>query len=113
MRSETVEDRYLARAFGLAGGCVTVVAAALCTAAAVPPERIGVRVAVMAATVGVLARVLADWRACVGVAVVAALIYVGFLVHRDGVLTGDLSAWPYALTIGAAAILGRVIRPHS
>jgi hypothetical protein len=64
----------------------------------------------MAAVVGVVAAVLTDWRACAGAAVLAALIYVGFLVHRDGVLTGDAAAWPYTIMIGLAAVLGRGAR---
>lgn len=103
----TVEDPYPATAFGLAGGCTAVVAAALITAAAVAPDHAGLRVAVMAITVGVLSAILTDWRSSAGVAVVAALIYVGFLVHRDGDLTGDVSAWAYTIAIGAAALLGR------
>jgi hypothetical protein len=107
MRTEEVDGALPAAAFGLAGGCAAVVGAALASAAFIPPGHLGARVLVMAVTVGVLAAVLSDWRACAGVAVVAALIFVGFLAHRDGVLTGDRSAWPYTIMIGLAAILGR------
>jgi hypothetical protein len=94
-------------AFGLAGGCVTVVAAALATAALFAPSQQDARLLAMAVTAGVLAAVLADWRACLGVTLVAALIFVGFLAGHAGDLTSDRSAWPYTLVIGLAALLGR------
>jgi hypothetical protein len=107
MRSENVDDASSTAAFGLAGGSAAVVVAALAAAAFMPPGHVGARSLVMAVTVGVLAATLTDWRACAGVAVLAALIFVGFLAHRDGVLTGDPSAWPYTIMIGLAAVLGR------
>jgi hypothetical protein len=61
----------------------------------------------MAVVVAALAAVLVDGRAALGVAVVAALIFVGFLAHRDGVLTGGASVWPYTIIIGLGALLGR------
>ena len=94
-------------AFGLAGGCVAVVAAALATAALFAPSEQGARLLAMAATAGVLAAVLDDWRACLGVTLIAALIFVGFLAGHAGDLTSDRSAWPYTLVIGLAALLGR------
>ena len=97
-------------AFGLAGGCAAAVAAALATAAFVAPGQVGARSLAMAVTAGVLAAVVRDWRACLGVTAITALIFVGFLVHRDGDLTGDTSAWPYTILIGLAAILGRTQR---
>lgn len=97
-------------AFGLAGGCVAVVAAALATAALFTPSEQAARLLAMSAAVGVLAAVLADWRACLGVTVVAALIFMGFLAGHAGDLTSDRSAWPYTLLIGLAALLGRVLR---
>jgi cell division protein FtsW (lipid II flippase) len=107
MRTEEVDDASSTAAFGLAGGCAAAVVAALAAAAFMPPGHLGARMLVMAVTVGILAAVLTDWRACAGVAVVAALIFVGFLAHRDGVLTGDTRAWPYTIIIGVAAVLGR------
>jgi hypothetical protein len=106
MRTKQVDGASPA-AFGLAGGCAAVVVAALAAAAFVPYGHAGARALVMAVTVGVLAATLSDWRACAGVALAAALIFVGFLVHRDGVLTGGTSAWPYTIMIGLAALLGR------
>jgi len=109
MRTDS-DEGGLAEAFGLAGGCAVVVAAALVAAAVVAPGHFAPRVLIMAIAVGVVTAVLADWRACAGVAVVAALIFVGFLVHRDGDLTGSAGAWPYTLVIGLAALLGRSAR---
>jgi cell division protein FtsW (lipid II flippase) len=110
MRTGTADEAWPAEAFGLAGGCAAVVVAALATAAVVAPAHVGARMLIMAVTVGVLAAVLTDWRACLGVAVVGALIFVGFLAHRDGVLTGSTAAWPYTIMIGLAAVLGRAVR---
>src|SRR6266511_4155819 len=107
MRRENVDDASSTAAFGLAGGSAAVVVAALAAAAFMPPGHVGARSLVMAVTVGVLAATLTDWRACAGIAVLAALIFVGFLAHRDGVLTGDPSAWPYTIMIGLAAVFGR------
>jgi hypothetical protein len=107
MRTEDVDDASATAAFGLAGGCAAVVVTALAAAAFIAPDQMGARSLVMAVAVGVLAAVLTDWRACAGVAVVAAVIFVGFLAHRDGVLTGDTSAWSYTIMIGIAAVLGR------
>ena len=91
---------------GLAGGSVVVAGTALATAGLVAPGDLGGRVAAMAVIVAVLAAVLRDARACLGVTVVAVLIFVGFLAHRYGVLTGG-SAWPYTIPIVLAAALGR------
>jgi hypothetical protein len=61
----------------------------------------------MALAAGVVAAIVRDWRACLGVTVFAALVYVGFLTGRDGVLTVHGSAWADTLLIGLAALLGR------
>ena len=87
-----------------------LVGTALVTAAVVAPAQLGARVTAMAVVTGVLAAVLRDWRACAGVTAVAALIFVGFLAHRDGILTGNPSAWDFTLAIGVAAVLGRGLR---
>ena len=92
--------------FGLAGGSVVVAGTALATAGLIAPADLGVRAAAMAAVVAVLAAVLRDVRACLGVTAMAALIFVGFLDHRYGVLTGA-SAWRYTIPIVLAAVLGR------
>jgi hypothetical protein len=104
--SESAGSERTPAAFGLAGGCVAVVLVALGTAALFGPGDLAGRAAAMAVAVGVLAAVLVDWRASAGVAVVAALIFVGFLAHRDGDLTGSATAWPYAAVIGLALVLG-------
>jgi hypothetical protein len=109
MRTPEADPRP-AVAFGLAGGSTAVVAAAFLTAAAVAPGHLAARTVVLAVTVGVVAAIVHDWRACAGVTVLAALTYVGFLVHHDGVLTGNAAAWPYTIVIGFAAIVGRVER---
>ncbi len=102
-----VDDASLPAGFGLAAGCVGVVAAAFGVATAVAPHDVAARAVVMAVVAGVAATLIADWRACLGVTVFAALVFVGFLAHRYGDLTGDDSAWPYTILIGFAAVLGR------
>lgn len=94
-------------AFGLAGGCVTVIGAACLAALAFRPGDTGARLLLMALAAGVLGAVLADWKACLGVTVFAVLVYVGFLADRDGDLLAHSSAWSYALLIGLAAVAGR------
>jgi hypothetical protein len=97
-------------AFGLAGGFTTVVAAALVTAAILPAGERFARLVAMAVVTAMLAVVIADGRAAAGVTVAAALVFVGFLAHRFGVLTGDPHAWLSTPVIVLAAALGRVIR---
>lgn len=103
MRSSDVDEV----AFGLAGGCVGVIGAAFVGAALFPAGDSGARMLVMALAAGVVAAIVRDWRACLGVTVFAALVYVGFLAGRDGELTVHGSAWAYTLLIGLAALLGR------
>jgi hypothetical protein len=110
MQIKDAGDAWPTGAFGLAGGCTAVVVAALVTAAVVAPGHEFVRAVLMAVAVGAVAAVLVDRRASAGAAVVAALIFVGFLAHRDGVLTGDASAWPYAIMIGLGVLPGRIER---
>ena len=94
-------------AFGLAGGCVGVIGAAFAGAALFPVADPGARLLVMALAAGVVAAIVRDWRASLGVTVFAALVYVGFLDGRDGELTVHGSAWAYTLLIFLAALLGR------
>jgi hypothetical protein len=92
--------------FGVAGGCVAVIGAAF-VAAVFAPRDTTVRLLVMAVTVAVLAAVLVDWRACLAVTGFAALVYVGFLADRDGDLLAHGTAWPDALLLAGAALVGR------
>jgi hypothetical protein len=92
-------------AFGLAGGCVAVIAAGFLATAATTDGR--GRLLVMAGTAGVIAARTVDWRAWLGSTAFAALVYVGFLTGHEGVLTGDGHAWAYAMVIGLAALFGR------
>jgi hypothetical protein len=103
MRSSGVDEV----AFGLAGGCVGMIGAAFVSAALFPAGDGIARLLVMALAAGVVAAIVRDWRACLGATVFAALVYVGFLTGRDGVLTPHGSAWAYTLLIFLAALLGR------
>jgi hypothetical protein len=92
-------------AFGLAGGCVAVIAAGFLAAAATTDVR--GRLLVMAITAAVIAARTVDWQAWLGSTGFAALVYVAFLTGHDGVLTGDGRAWAYTLIIGLAVLIGR------
>jgi hypothetical protein len=106
MRSSGVDEV----AFGLAGGCVGMIGAAFVSAAMFSSGDGGARLLVMALAAGAVAAIVRDWRACLGVTVFAALVYVGFLAGRDGQLTVHGSAWAHALLIFLAALLGRCRR---
>ncbi len=93
--------------FELAAGCGAVVVGAFVAAVAFGPAEHVDRAAVMAITVAGLAVVLRDWRTSAGVTVLGALVFVGFLTHQAGVLTGDPAPWRYTLILGFAALLGR------
>src|SRR6185295_3914963 len=99
-------ETSLLQACALAMGCVAVVAAAEAAAAFLGPHELGARALVIALVVGVSTATAPRLRDGAGVALFGALVYVGFLVHRDGVLTGDASAWRYT------AILIRVVNAH-
>ena len=110
MRTAVDDCRDSAAAFELAAGCAAVIVAAFAAAAAFGHAEQAGRVLIMAVTAGLLAAVLRDWRACTGVVTFAALVYVGFLAHRSGQLSGDPAPWPHTLVFVFAALLGRVRR---
>lgn len=93
-------------AFEFAAGCVGVVAAAFVAALAFGPAEPLPRALVLAAAVGGLAAMLRDRRAVAGLTVIAALVFVGFLAHRAGQLTGDPAPWRCTPLLGLAALLG-------
>jgi hypothetical protein len=86
MRTAVDEETGSTAAFELAAGCVVVVATACFIAAAFGPADRVARLVIMAVVVGLLALNVREARACAGIAVVAALVFVGFLAHRDGQL---------------------------
>ena len=89
-----------------AAGAVVVVGAALVAAGVFTPDERPGRVLVMAGVVGAYAAVVADLRAVAAVAALGAAVFVGFLAHRYGELTGPGDAWSQAVPIGFAAVLG-------
>lgn len=103
-------ETSLLQACGLAVGCAGVVVAASAAAAFLGPHALGARALVIALVVAAATATVRDWRSCAGVAVFGALVYVGFLAHRDGDLTGDASAWAYTVLITVLAVSGRVMR---
>jgi MFS family permease len=107
MRTGIDQERDSGAAFELAVGCVAVVVAAFTAAALFSPAEQVARAAVVAVGVAGLAVVLRDWRAWAGGTVFAALVFVGFLAHQAGQLTGDAAPWRYTLIIGFGALLGR------
>jgi hypothetical protein len=110
MRSSVDDEWGLGAAFDLVIGWAGVVLAAFTAAILFRPAEPVERAVVMAVGAAVLAAVMRDWRATAGITVLAALVFVGFLAHQAGELTGDPAPWRYTLIIGAAAVLGRAGR---
>jgi hypothetical protein len=104
------QDDNVNAIFELAAGTAVVVVAGFVAAVMVPATEPAGRVAVMAVAVGVIAAACTDWRAGAGSAVTATLVFVGFLTHRYGVLTGDPAPWSFTPTIVLATLLGRGLR---
>lgn len=107
MRTGGDQERDSGAPFELGAGCVAVVAAAFVAAAMFGPAEQVDRAVLMAICAAGLAVALRDWRAVAGATVIAALVFVGFLAHQAGQLTGDPAPWRYTLIIGFAALLGR------
>jgi len=103
-------ETSLLQACAPAVGCGAVVVAAMAAAALLDPHEPGTRALVIALAVGGCTATARRLRDAAGVALFGALVYVGFLVHRDGVLTGDASAWRYTTLVVFLAVLGRVVR---
>jgi hypothetical protein len=110
MRSGVDDEWGTGAAFDLAVGWAGVVVAAFTAAILFGPAEQVDRAVVMAIGAAVLAAVLRDWRSTAGITVLAALVFVGFLAHQAGQLTGDPAPWRYTLIIGVAAMVGRAGR---
>jgi hypothetical protein len=98
----------------MGAGAVGLVAVAI-IAALIPSADAGWRFAVVAVTVGLFAAISLDQRALAGVAVLAALIYNGFLEDRLGQLTwhGSDDLWRLLLLVIVSAwglALGESVR---
>jgi hypothetical protein len=101
------EDGQVNATFELVAGTAAVIVSGFVAAALFPGAEPAGRVVVMAVAVGLFAALTTDWRAGAGVAVIAALVFVGFLTHKYAVLTGDPTPWSFTPLIGLAALLGR------
>jgi len=97
-------------ALGLAGGCTAMVVAGFVAAASFGPRELDGRAVVMALAAGVIAAVVSDRRASVAVTALTTLVFLGFLAGHAGDLTSGAAAWPYALTIPLAAVIGGGLR---
>lgn len=104
------DDATVNASFEVAAGTAAITVAGFAAAVLFPPAEPAGRVLVVAITVGVLSVVFSNWRACLTVAVIAALVFVGFLAHQYGVLTGDATAWSFTALIGFAVLIGRGYR---
>lgn len=104
------EDGSVNATFELVAGTAAVVVAGFAAVALLPAPGPAGRIVVMAIVVGLVAAVCTDWCAAAGVAAVAALVFVGFLTHRYGVLTGDPTPWSFTPLLGFAMVLGRGYR---
>lgn len=104
------DDDAINATFETVAGTAALIVTAFAAAVMFPAAEPAARVLVVAVTVGVLSARFTDWRACAGVAVIAALVFVGFLAHQYGVLTGEPTPWSFTPLIGFAALLGRGYR---
>jgi hypothetical protein len=104
------DEAFPQAAAGLAAGCVAVVAVGFIAAGAFPAHDLMARAVALALVAGVAAALIDAWWSAAGVAVFAALVFVGFLAHRYGVLTGGPSAWPDTAVIASAALAGHAAR---
>ncbi|MEV4628230.1 hypothetical protein AB0J90_18330 [Micromonospora sp. NPDC049523] len=111
MRREAASENDLSENSGLSlrlvAGWAVVVAAAVVVALLVPADALPLRVLVLAAVVGVYAAVVPDTRATLGTALIAVLVFTGFLAAGYGALgfrAGDIAS--YTALIGFATVLG-------
>ena len=104
------EERAISAAFEFAAGTAAIVVAGFAAATLFPPGEPAGRALIMAIVVGVLCALFTAWRACAGIAVVAVLVFVGFLTHRYGTLTGAPAPWSYTPVFGFAVLVGRGYR---
>jgi hypothetical protein len=104
------DDATANAVFETVAGVTAVVAAGFAAAAVFPSADSEARVVLVALAAGVLSALLTDWRACTAVTVIAALVFVGFLTHRYGTLTGNPGPWSFTPLIGLGALTGRGYR---
>lgn len=104
------DETTLPQAYAPAAGCAAVVVAAFTAAAFLGPQDEAARALVVGAAAAVCVAATRNRRHGAGVAAFGMLVFVGFLAHRDGDLTGDPSAWRYAALIALLAVLGRLAR---
>jgi hypothetical protein len=103
-------ETSVAQACGLLAGCVAVVGAACAAALCFGPHDMVPRALLVGVAVGWSSALVRDWRHRAGTALFGALVFVGFLAHRDGDLTGGASAWSYTALIVLLAVLGHAAR---
>lgn len=97
-------------AFEFAAGTAAIIVGGFAAATLFHPAEPAGRALVMAVVVGVLCVLFTDWRACAGIAVIAVLVFVGFLTHQYGTLTGAPTPWSYSPVFGFAMLVGRGYR---
>ena len=102
--ADTLRTRSTPTGLAIGAGAVALVVAAV-IAAAIPSADAGWRFAIMAIAVGLFAAISLDQRALAGVAVLAALIYDGFLEDRLGQLAwhGSDDLWRLLLLVTVSA----------
>ncbi len=102
--ADTVRTQSTPTGLAIGAGAVVLVVAAI-IAAAIPSADAGWRFAIMAVAVGLFAAISLDQRALAGVAVLAALIYNGFLEDRLGQLAwhGSDDLWRLLLLVTVSA----------
>jgi hypothetical protein len=90
----------------LIAGSAMVVVAGFATAALIPGAEPVKRVLAIAIASGVLAALLTDWRACLGVTATAVLVFVAVQMHGSDVEPGATAPWPYTPLLVLATMLG-------
>lgn len=102
--ADAVRKQSTPTGLAIGAGAVGLVVAAI-IAAAIPSADVGWRFAVMAIAVGLFAAISLDQLALAGVAVLAALIYNGFLEDRFGQLAwhGSDDLWRLLLVVTVSA----------
>jgi hypothetical protein len=112
---ERVETATVAVTRQVIAGSAMVVVAGFAAGVLFPTAEPVGRVLVMALATGVLAALVTDWRACLGVLVTSMLVFGGVLVPGFGGNAGGPAPWSYTPLLVFATMLGfgfrRIIGP--
>lgn len=88
-----------------AGGAALVVTAFVAPVISAGPNPAG-RALIMAVVTGMIAALVSDWRARIGVAAASVVIFIAFLAASAGATTGGTPSWSFTPVFVLAAGLG-------